>query len=77
VAPVAVLLPGIPKGVLFAAIASSLMLLAVAARPHVAFLGRIPPARGDEGRAGEGPAGARPSRHRPPARRRGDAPGGL
>ena len=42
VAPVAVLLPGILKGVRFAAIASLLMLLAGAARPHVAFLGRIP-----------------------------------
>jgi MFS superfamily sulfate permease-like transporter len=30
------------KGVLFAAIASLLMLIAGAARPHVAFLGRIP-----------------------------------
>jgi anti-anti-sigma factor len=37
-----VLLLGILKGVLFAAIASVLMLLAGAARPHVAFLGRIP-----------------------------------
>jgi high affinity sulfate transporter 1 len=37
-----VLLLGILKGVLFAAIASILMLLAGAARPHVAFLGRIP-----------------------------------
>ena len=39
---VGVLLLGILKGVLFAAIASLLMLLAGAARPHVAFLGRIP-----------------------------------
>ena len=45
VAPVAVLLLGILKGVLFAAIASLLMLLAGAARPHVAFLGRIPGTR--------------------------------
>ncbi len=37
-----VLLLGILKGVLFAAIASILMLLAGAARPHVAILGRIP-----------------------------------
>jgi high affinity sulfate transporter 1 len=42
VALVGVLLLGILKGVLFAAIASLLMLLAGAARPHVAFLGRIP-----------------------------------
>ena len=41
VALVAVLLPGILKGMLFAAVASLLMLLAGAARPHVAFLGRI------------------------------------
>lgn len=40
-----VLLLGILKGVLFAAIASILMLLAGAARPHVAFLGRIPGTR--------------------------------
>lgn len=45
VALVAVLLLGILKGVLFAAIASLLMLLAGAARPHVAFLGRIPGTR--------------------------------
>jgi len=45
VAPVAVLLPGILEGVRFAAIASLLMLLAGAARPHVAFLGRIPGTR--------------------------------
>jgi high affinity sulfate transporter 1 len=37
-----VLLLGILKGVLFAAAVSLLMLLAGAARPHVAFLGRIP-----------------------------------
>lgn len=39
---VAVLLLGILKGVLVAVIASILVLLASAARPHVAFLGRIP-----------------------------------
>jgi high affinity sulfate transporter 1 len=37
-----VLLLGILKGVLLAVIVSLLMLLAVVARPHVAFLGRIP-----------------------------------
>jgi high affinity sulfate transporter 1 len=37
-----VLLLGILKGVLLAALASILMLLARASRPHVAFLGRIP-----------------------------------
>src|SRR5262249_48752223 len=42
VALVGVLLLGILKGVLVAAIASLLMLLAGVARPHVAFLGRIP-----------------------------------
>ncbi len=42
VALVGVLLLGILKGVLFAAIASLCVLLAGAARPHVAFLGRIP-----------------------------------
>jgi SulP family sulfate permease len=42
VALVGVLLLGILKGVLFAAVTSLLMLLAGAARPHVAFLGRIP-----------------------------------
>src|SRR5262249_22164815 len=42
VALLGVLLLGILKGVLFAAIASLCMLLAGAARPHVAFLGRIP-----------------------------------
>lgn len=36
---------GILKGVLLAAVASLLMLLAGAARPHVAFLGRIPGTR--------------------------------
>jgi high affinity sulfate transporter 1 len=42
VALVGVLLLGILKGVLLAVVVSLLMLLAVAARPHVAFLGRIP-----------------------------------
>lgn len=42
VALVGVLLLGILKGVLLAAIVSLLMLLTAAARPHVAFLGRIP-----------------------------------
>ena len=41
VALVGVLLLGILKGVLVAAIASLLMLIAGAAQPHVAFLGRI------------------------------------
>ena len=45
VALVGVLLLGILKGVLVASIASLLMLLAGAARPHVAFLGRIPGTR--------------------------------
>lgn len=45
VALVGVLLLGILKGVLVAAIVSLLMLLAGAARPHVAFLGRIPGTR--------------------------------
>jgi high affinity sulfate transporter 1 len=45
VALVGVLLLGVLKGVLVAAIASLLMLLAGAARPHVAFLGRIPGTR--------------------------------
>jgi sulfate permease, SulP family len=45
VALIGVLLLGILKGVLVAAIASILMLLAGAARPHVAFLGRIPGTR--------------------------------
>jgi MFS superfamily sulfate permease-like transporter len=45
VALVGVLLLGILKGVLFAAIVSLLMLLAGAARPHIAFLGRIPGTR--------------------------------
>jgi anti-anti-sigma factor len=42
VALVGVLLLGILKGVLLAAIVSLLMFLAAAARPHIAFLGRIP-----------------------------------
>jgi high affinity sulfate transporter 1 len=42
VALVAVLLLGILKGVLLAAVVSILILLRRAARPHVAFLGRIP-----------------------------------
>jgi len=37
-----VLLLGILKGVLLAAVVSLLMLITFAARPHVAFLGRIP-----------------------------------
>ncbi len=45
VALVGVLLLGILKGVLVAAVASLLFLLAGAARPHVAFLGRIPGTR--------------------------------
>src|SRR4029077_6142575 len=45
VALVGVLLLGILKGVLTAAIASLLMLLTGVARPHVAFLGRIPGTR--------------------------------
>jgi high affinity sulfate transporter 1 len=45
VALVGVLLLGILKGVLLAAVVSLLMLLAGAARPHVAFLGRIPGTR--------------------------------
>ena len=39
---VAVLLLGILQGILLAALASVLMLLARASQPHVAFLGRIP-----------------------------------
>jgi MFS superfamily sulfate permease-like transporter len=42
IALVAVLLLGILQGILVAALASILMLLARASRPHVAFLGRIP-----------------------------------
>ncbi|HEV3142497.1 MAG TPA: SulP family inorganic anion transporter [Gemmataceae bacterium] len=45
VALIGVLLLGILKGVLLAAIVSLLMLLAGVARPHVAFLGRIPGTR--------------------------------
>jgi high affinity sulfate transporter 1 len=45
VALVGVLLFGILKGILIAAIASLVMLLTAAARPHVAFLGRIPGSR--------------------------------
>jgi high affinity sulfate transporter 1 len=45
VALAGVLLLGILKGVLLAVIVSVLMLLATAARPHVAFLGRIPGSR--------------------------------
>lgn len=42
IAFVGVLLLGILQGILLAALASILMLLARASRPHVAFLGRIP-----------------------------------
>lgn len=45
VALVGVLLLGILKGVLVAVVISLLMLVAAAARPHVAFLGRIPGTR--------------------------------
>jgi high affinity sulfate transporter 1 len=45
VALVGVLLLGILKGVLLAVVVSLLMLLAAAARPHIAFLGRIPGSR--------------------------------
>jgi high affinity sulfate transporter 1 len=45
VALIGVLLLGILKGVLLAAIVSLLMLITVAARPNVAFLGRIPGSR--------------------------------
>jgi SulP family sulfate permease len=45
VALVGVLMLGILKGVLLAVIASILVLLATAAHPHVAFLGRIPGTR--------------------------------
>jgi MFS superfamily sulfate permease-like transporter len=45
VALIGVLLLGILKGVLVATVASLLLLLAGAARPHVAFLGRIPGTR--------------------------------
>jgi sulfate permease, SulP family len=42
IALLAVLLLGILHGILLAALASALMLLITASRPHVAFLGRIP-----------------------------------
>jgi sulfate permease, SulP family len=42
IALVAVLLLGILQGVLLAAVASILLLLARVSRPHVAFLGRVP-----------------------------------
>ena len=42
IALVAVVLLGILQGILLAALASILMLLARVSRPHVAFLGRIP-----------------------------------
>jgi len=42
IALVAVLLLGILQGILLAAVASILMLLARASEPHVAFLGRVP-----------------------------------
>jgi len=45
VALVGVLLLGILKGVIVAAIASILLLLQAVARPHIAFLGRIPGTR--------------------------------
>jgi high affinity sulfate transporter 1 len=45
VALIGVLVLGILKGVLVAVVVSVLMLLATAARPHVAFLGRIPGSR--------------------------------
>jgi anti-anti-sigma factor len=45
VALVGVLLLGILKGVLLAAIVSLLMLIAAASRPNIAFLGRIPGSR--------------------------------
>ena len=45
VALIGVLLLGILKGVLLAVVVSLLMLLASAAKPHVAFLGRIPGTR--------------------------------
>jgi len=45
VAFAAVLLEGVLRGVLFAAVVSILMLLRRAANPHVAFLGRIPGTR--------------------------------
>ena len=45
IALVAVLLLGILQGILLAALASALLLLITASRPHVAFLGRIPGTR--------------------------------
>ena len=45
VALMGVLMLGILKGVLLAAIVSLLMVITIAARPHVAFLGRIPGSR--------------------------------
>lgn len=45
VALMGVLMLGILKGVLLAAIVSLLMLITIAARPHIAFLGRIPGSR--------------------------------
>ena len=42
IALIGVLMLGILQGILLAALASILMLLIVASRPHVAFLGRIP-----------------------------------
>jgi MFS superfamily sulfate permease-like transporter len=45
VAFVAVLVEGVLRGVLFAAVVSILLLLRRAAHPHVAFLGRIPNTR--------------------------------
>jgi SulP family sulfate permease len=45
VALIAVLLLGILNGVLAAALASAVMLLVRASRPHVAFLGRVPGSR--------------------------------
>lgn len=57
-----VLLPGILKGVMLAAIVWLLWLIRRAARPHVAFLGRIPGLRGladlEHNPAGEPVAGA-------------------
>ena len=42
IALAAVLLLGILQGILLAALASILLLLVRASRPHVAFLGRVP-----------------------------------
>src|ERR1700746_471202 len=41
-APVGVLLLGILQGILLAALASILLMLARVSRPHIAFLGRVP-----------------------------------